>query len=189
MRGGRSSGAKVFGPLPRYGLSGLLMVAATLQPAAAVAATSASFAVVAEVISGCEINGALPDGGQPVGDLGTLAFGTYSALKQGVVSTSLAWNSNVHLRCTPGVSLTMSVDGGLHPGTTRNMQAATSSARISYQLYQDVGLTVALPADQPVAVPVEDTEGMYLPIHGAALLTGDQLPDTYSDTLTITLNW
>jgi len=187
MRGGRSSEAKVFGPLRR--LSGLWMVVAILQPAVAVAATSASFAVVAEVISGCEINGALPDGGQSVGDLGTLAFGTHSALKQGMVSTSLAWNSNVHLRCTPGVSLTMTVDGGLHPGTTRNMQAATSSARISYQLYQDVGLTVALPADQPVAVPVEDTEGMYLPIHGAALLTGDQLPDTYSDTLTITLNW
>lgn len=168
-------------------------VAATIAivalPCAAQAETSASFGVSAQVVSGCEINSVLATNGQSLGQIGTLDFGTHPALETGVVTTSLTPNAGLVLRCTPGVSLQMSSDGGTHNDGVRNLQKTGGAQKQPYRLYRDLARTQEWLAGQ--AVPVSFTAGadISLPIYAALALGGTLPPGTYTDTVVVTLNW
>lgn len=153
------------------------------------AATSTSFQASATIVSGCEINGSLPTPGQAIGQIGTLNFGVHSALDTGPVTAALAQNAGLTIACTPAVSLMMSIGGGLHSATTRNLQATGSSARLSYRLYRDPGFSQELLINQAVAVTFADPSHVALPIYGRLTLPGNAVPDTFEDTVVVTLTW
>lgn len=161
----------------------------TLVPSAAYAVTSASFQVSAIVVSGCEINGDLATGGELLGRVGTIDFGTHSALATGNITANMVQNSALTLSCTPGVALTMSLNGGLHATSSRNLQASGSAATIPYRLYRDAGLNQEFTINQAVSVTFADPQSIALPVYGQITLSGDKPPDTYSDTILLTLSW
>lgn len=70
------------------------------------AVTTQSFLVAATITPGCSVTAGTG------GVLGSLNFGTRSGVATGQVSTSFVPNGSLSIACTPGVSLSMSIDGG-----------------------------------------------------------------------------
>lgn len=137
---------------------------------------------------GCEINGSPPTAGQNIGQMGSLDFGEHSALETGAVSASLTQNAGLALRCTPSVTLTMTLGAGLHAENSRNLQAP-GGGRIAYDLYNDPGFTQQLGVDQPVPISFADPDVITLPIYGRLALAPGNPPGTYTDTVIVTLAW
>lgn len=93
------------------------------------------------------------------------------------------------LQCTPGVTLSMSVDGGMHGSTGRNLQHSSGSAQVAYQLFRDAAFSQSLGIGQNVNVAYSDANNISLPIYGRVQLPGNQPGGTYSDTLQVQLTW
>ena len=58
-----------------------------------------------------------------------------------------------------------------------------------YELYRDPGLSQEYAIDQAYPVSFSDPQAISLPIYGKVSLSGDKPPDTYSDTIDLTLSW
>lgn len=160
-------------------------------PSPALADTSASFEVAATIVSGCLVDGL--GGSGHAGTIGTLDFGSDFSFSTATHSASLGASQAIRLRCTPGVTLTMSVDGGRHAALgTRHLQLGTDSgARVAYALCRDAGCgqPIAISGSASVAVTGADSEDVRLPLHAALTLPGALPPGVYDDTLTVTLTW
>ncbi len=149
-------------------------------PLSLLAVTSQSFQVSATITPGCLVVG----GGS---NYGSLAFGTYSALA--TITASVALAGGVTLQCTPGVALSMSVDGGLHNNNGRRMQLNSGTAQVAYQLFRDAAFSQSLGISQSVSVAYSNANNISLPIYGRVQLPGNQPGGTYSDTLQVQLSW
>lgn len=150
------------------------------MPVSLLAVTSQSFQVSATITPGCLVVG----GGS---NYGNVAFGTFPALATSTVSVALS--SSVTLQCTPGVTLNMTVDGGLHNSSGRRMQLNSGSALVAYQLFRDAALSQSLGISQTVAVAYSNANNITLPIYGRVQLPGNQPGGTYNDTLQVQLSW
>ena len=146
------------------------------------AATGATFQVSASIVPGCLVVGG-------VTQYGNLNFGTYSALSTQVVKVALS--SGVTVQCTPGVALSMSVDGGLHNSGGRNVQLNGGTARVAYQLFQDAAYSQSLGIAQSVNVPYLSTNAnaITLPIYGYMQLPGNRFGGIYSDVVQVQLSF
>lgn len=81
----------------------LLFCCVTAQNAYAV--ISAQFQAQATIVAGCALLG--------TGSLfGALSFGSYSGTTSGSINGTFVQNTTLTLACTPGVTLSMKVDGG-----------------------------------------------------------------------------
>lgn len=126
-------------------------------------------------------------GEQHGGLYGTLSFGTYSALSTAPVTVALA--GGVTLQCTPGVSVSMQVNGGLNNVSGRHLKMGSGTAQIAYQLFQDAARTQSLGIAQSVNVPYTNANAISLPIYGYVVLPGNQPAGTYSDTLQVQISY
>ncbi|WP_456237475.1 Csu type fimbrial protein [Intestinirhabdus alba] len=151
----------------------------------ALAVTSQSFQLSAIVTPGCLVT--TGSGGA----LGTLNFGSFSGADSRQVSASFVPNASLSLACTPGVALSMSIDGGSYYATQRNMQRTGGSERVPYRLYSAASLAAnsEIGINQPVSVSIGDSNAIALPIFGVATLTGLSPAGNYTDRLTVTLSW
>jgi len=149
-------------------------------PLSSLAITSQSFQVSATIAAGCLVVGG-------VSNYGSLVFGSYSSLSTNTVSVALS--GGVTLQCTPGVTLNMSVDGGLHNSSGRHMQLNSGSAQVAYQLFRDAALSQSLGISQSVSVAYSNANNITLPIYGQVQLPGNQPGGTYSDVLQVQLSW
>ncbi|MCP2052330.1 UNVERIFIED_ORG: spore coat protein U-like protein [Pseudomonas fluorescens] len=164
----------------RSGWAALAVCIGWGMPLSLLAVTSQSFQVSATITPGCLVVG----GGS---NYGSLAFGTYSALATSTASVALA--GGVTLQCTPGVALSMSVDGGLHNNSGRRMQLNSGNAQVAYQLFRDAAFSQSLGISQSVSVAYSNANNITLPIYGRVQLPGNQPGGTYSDTLQVQLSW
>ncbi|WP_232494685.1 spore coat U domain-containing protein [Novosphingobium kaempferiae] len=155
------------------------------------AETTAQFDVTATVTAGCLVDGL--GGSGNAGRVGVLDFGTDSTFSTATRTATTTTGQAIRLRCTPGVSLTMSIDGGAHfANARRNLQrGTTTTARIGYTLCRDAACNqqIAVGTAVPVTVTGTNSEDVRLPIYGSLTLPGTLPPGTYTDTLTITLTW
>ncbi|MCD9005492.1 spore coat U domain-containing protein [Luteimonas sp. XNQY3] len=154
------------------------------------AETQASFAVAAVVTPGCTVDGLGSDGA--AGRLAALDFGIDSALSTAVRTADAAAGQAITLRCTPGVTLLMRIDGGAHAvGGVRHLQHDPSQQRLAYRLYRDAGFADEIGIDQThaIAIPGTGADGVVLPVHGRLALPGSLPPGTYDDTVVVTLDW
>ncbi len=158
-------------------------------PAAATAQTTASFQVSAAIVPGCEVNGATPAAGASVGQIGTLDFGTHSALATGQVTATMVRSAGFTLACTPSVALAMTLDGGLHAAGGRNLQAQGGPERIAYRLYSDAAFSQELLTGQAVPLAFSTPSSVALPVYARLTLPGNARPAVYSDTVVVTLAW
>ncbi|MCI4590291.1 spore coat U domain-containing protein [Sphingobium sp. BYY-5] len=154
------------------------------------AETSKSFGVSATIQAGCAIDGLGMSGN--AGSMGTLTFAPQPSVATTTVHASLTGSQAVTLRCSPGVQLSMTINGGLHQASSnRNLQLASTTERLVYSLCADAGCTQAIGINQGVAIGVTtaNMNDVHLPIFSSLTLPGDTPPGTYTDTLTITLSW
>ncbi len=150
------------------------------MPVSLLAVTSQSFQVSATITPGCLVASSGTN-------YGSLAFGSYSALATSTASVALT--SSVVLQCTPGVALSMTVNGGLYNSGGRRMQLNSGTAKVAYQLFSDAALSQSIVAGQSVSVAYSNANNITLPIYGRVQLPGNTPGGTYSDTLQVQLTW
>lgn len=166
----------------QWGVIGL----AAILCGGAQAVTTQSFQVSATVAAGCSVTTGTG------GVMGTLNFGTRSGVESTRVSTSFVPSSSLLLACTPGVALSMSIDGGQNYGSSvRNMVRGGGTERVPYRLYTSSSLNAAseIGVNQAVSITYSNSNNISLPLFGAAQLTGFSPAGSYTDTLTVTLSW
>jgi len=151
----------------------------------AIAITTQSFTVGATITPGCQVTSGSG------GILGSLDFGSTSGVQSGQLTTSFVPNAALSLGCTPGVALSMSINGGQNYSSVRNMQRSGGTERVPYRLYSSSSLAAnsEIGVNQAVSITWTDSNNIALPIFGAAQLTGMSPAGTYTDQLTVTLSW
>lgn len=159
---------------------GFWLLMAAGAPLTGAAATSQNVQVSATIAPGCLVVG----GGS---NYGNLTYGSFSALA--ISTPSVALSASVTLQCTPGVALTMSVDGGQHNSSGRHLQLNSGSAQLAYQLFRDAALSQSLGINQSVTLSYSNANNITLPIYGQVHLPGTQPAGTYSDVLQVQLSW
>lgn len=173
----------------RARLAGLCAAAAA--PHAAWAQTTASFQVSATIEAGCSVDG-IGTGGD-AGTMGVLDFGRDSSFSTATHTASLSGSQTFTLRCTPGVDLSMTIDGGENAaGGVRNLQLGSDTAsRLQYRLYSDAGFgdEIGINASTGIAVTTANMNDVRLPVHARLTLPGGRPAGTYADTLLVVLEW
>ncbi|MFP2429810.1 spore coat U domain-containing protein [Enterobacter ludwigii] len=161
-----------------------LIVCLMLVPAAG-AVTSQSFKVSASIVPGCAVS--MGSGGL----FGTLDFGTHNGVESAPVSTSFVPNGALSIACTPGVALSMSINGGQNYSSVRRMKRSGGTEVVGYRLYSSSSLAAnsEIGVNQAIPVTYTNSNNIALPLFGVALLTGFSPAGTYSDQLTVTLSW
>ncbi|OLO04933.1 Csu type fimbrial protein [Salinicola socius] len=174
----------------RTALIGAVSVWLSLGTAMAQSLPQSSFQVSATITEGCLVNGTGQSVGN-VGELGQLDFGTASALSEAVQVATFVQTGGVVLDCTPGIALTLRVDGGLHAsGGTRQLARTGGGASLTYTLFADAGLQQPIGIDEPVSFDLaEGATTVALPIYGRLALPGNAAAGSYTDRLTVTLEW
>lgn len=169
----------------RHGLPSLLLATGLWGLPDAGAVTSQNFKVSATIVPGCSVSTGTG------GIFGVLSFGSHSGVESTPVSTSFVADGALSIACTPGVALSMSIDGGQHYASERQMQRAGGSEVVGYRLYSSSSLAAnsEIGVNQAVAVTYTNSNDIALPLFGVALLTGFSPAGTYSDQLTVTLSW
>lgn len=155
------------------------------------AATTDDFEVSATIAAGCAVDGVGTSG--QAGTMGELDFGTDTTLSTATHTADLTASQTIVLRCTPGVALRMELGGGQHAAAgVRNMQFGPSTTnRLQYRLYSDVGMTSEIGVDQQrsIVVTTSNMNSVKLPVFGRLTLPGGRQAGTYTDTLLVTLTW
>ncbi|MEM6161519.1 spore coat U domain-containing protein [Erwinia sp. P6884] len=143
------------------------------------------FQVTASIVNGCVISGT------NTSVFGALDFGSYPGVGDRSVTAGFVQNATLNLACTPGTTLSMSIDGGSNYTTTRNLRVANNSNLVGYTLYSSAtySATSAIPVNQNVALSYSNANNITLPLYGLLQLSGVNRAGTYSDTLRVTLSW
>ncbi|CAM3690287.1 Spore coat protein [Pseudomonas reidholzensis] len=146
------------------------------------AATTSTFQVSAQIVAGCLVVGG-------VSNYGTLNFGTQSALATATLSAAVG-GTTVTFQCTPGVALSMALDGGQNSASgTRNLKRTGGTQLLAYQLYRDAAYSQSLAIGQSVAVSYSDPTAIKLPVYGRTQLSGVLPAGTYTDSVQVTVTW
>ncbi|WP_312758564.1 spore coat U domain-containing protein [Pantoea brenneri] len=144
---------------------------------------TSTFQVTASIVAGCVISGT------NTGVFGTLNFGSQSGVATSVVSASYVQSTTLNLACTPGTTLSMSINQGNNYTTTRNLKLPNFSNTVPYTLYSNASRTTVIPVNQAVPLSYSNANNITLPIYGQLQLPGNARAGVYSDTLTVTLSW
>ncbi|HGU9821527.1 TPA: spore coat U domain-containing protein [Enterobacter cancerogenus] len=161
-----------------------LLVGVLAVPSAG-AVTSQSFRVSATIVPGCSVTTGTG------GVLGRLDFGTHTGVERAPVNTSFVPNGALSIACTPGVVLSMSINGGQNYASVRRMTRSGGTDVVAYRLYSSSSLAAnsEIGVNQAIPVTYTNSNNIALPLFGVALLTGFSPAGTYSDQLTVTLSW
>lgn len=148
-----------------------------------------SFQVSATVTEGCLVDG--NQSGTHAGELGQLDFGTASTLSDAVQMAAIIQTGSMRLDCTPGTTLKMRIDGGLHAaGGLRQLEHDNGDAALAYRLFADAGLQQAIGINEVISFTVDESSTtVALPVYGRLALPGNVPAGDYTDRLTVTLEW
>lgn len=116
----------------------------------------------------------------------TLAFGDYNPFNTTAVEASV----DFLVRCTRHATADPSVQlgGGLNYSSGRRM-AGGGSEYLAYSLYSDAGRTSTWDTTNAVIIPSPTLEGTTLTVYGRIPAGQDAAADTYSDSVTIIVNF
>lgn len=142
-----------------------------------------TFQVTASIVAGCVISGT------NTGVFGTLDFGTQSGVATSTVNASFVQSTSINLACTPGTTLSMSINQGSNFTTTRNLKLPNFTNTVPYTLFSNASRTTVIPVNQAVSLSYSNANIITLPIYGQLQLPGTARAGVYTDTLTVTLSW
>jgi len=144
---------------------------------------TSTFQVTASIVAGCVISGT------STGVFGTLDFGTQSGVATSTVNASFVQSTSINLACTPGTTLSMSINQGSNFTTTRNLKLPNFTNTVPYTLFSNASRTTVIPVNQAVSLSYSNANNITLPIYGQLQLPGTARAGVYTDTLTVTLSW
>jgi len=144
---------------------------------------TSTFQVTASIVAGCVISGT------NTGVFGTLDFGTQSGVATSTVNASFVQSTSINLACTPGTTLSMSINQGSNFTTTRNLKLPNFTNTVPYTLFSNASRTTIIPVNQAVSLSYSNANNITLPIYGQLQLPGTARAGVYTDTLTVTLSW
>lgn len=156
-------------------------------------AQSADIPVSATIAPGCAVDGLGTTGN--AGIVGRLEFGSASAQFSGSRTADITATQSIVLRCSTGVALQMSLDGGQHAGGgERHLRRTNGTEQIAYQVYRDSGYAqpIGIGQTQAITVTSMSSNNVRLPVYARVVLSGPdaRLPaGSYADTLLVTLSW
>jgi spore coat protein U-like protein len=140
------------------------------------------------ISAACEVNAG---GASMPSNLGQLDFGTQGPTWTRSLSAELSSGGGaLQVTCNSSVSgFTVTIDGGTHgDGTTRRLSNGRQT--IPYQLTVDAAGTDSYSVGQQRNFAVSNGAQRPIPVYGAVVANTSALPaGTYSDTLTVTLDW
>lgn len=142
-----------------------------------------TFQVTASIVAGCVISGT------NTGVFGTLDFGTQSGVATSTVNASFVQSTSINLACTPGTTLSMSINQGSNFTTSRNLKLPNFTNTVPYTLFSNASRTTVIPVNQAVSLSYSNANNITLPIYGQLQLPGTARAGVYTDTLTVTLSW
>ncbi|TKI07303.1 Csu type fimbrial protein [Martelella alba] len=142
-----------------------------------------TFQVAATIVAGCQVLGS--------GIMGTLDFGSLASVGGSTADGTFRQNGALTIACTPGTTLSMSIDGGSHYANSRYLLRAGGTDTVAYRLFTHSvsGSASEIPVNQNIAISYADANQITLPIYATAYLNGGQPAGTYTDTLAVTLSW
>lgn len=179
---------RLWGSVPVWlGVWGLCSSTVPALHAATPIPTTASFTVNATVSSGCWVVGNTT---QTSGiGFGLLDFGSHPAIQAGNYDATIGMaGSPAQVQCTPGATVTLTVDGGQN-ALAGQRRMRFGSHYLPYNLSTLPGGGTAI---QPgVAFSVDASAGpTLLPVYGRAIAPGAGLPaGAYTDTLQVVFSW
>jgi spore coat protein U-like protein len=189
-----------------FNIAVVLAAVAALLPPQLKAAGTISGEVKAQITlqAGCIITGA-PGGPLTGANFGTLDFGIQPAAFTGVLTATpsggAGGSGQTQIQCSPDVAaITIGVNGGSYASEgsgigvgARAMKLDTSTSYLPYEVYSDVGMTTAYPANGAAVGYTLPASGQAatLPIYGRVNKTSTlALPaGAYTDTLMVTITW
>ncbi|KFD20268.1 MULTISPECIES: Csu type fimbrial protein [Tatumella] len=152
--------------------------------------TTSSFTVSSVITSGCALGTSSSDS---VTDFGTLNFGSMSSIADNVDVASTPGAGSIVVTCTPGTSISIALDYGLHGGSAseRYMKNSDSTATLGYQLYQDAAHSTVWGSGSLAysVASFPDTTQTYTLYGRLFPVTGLPTAGTYTDTITVTLTY
>lgn len=146
--------------------------------------TSCMIEVSATIVKGCVITQSSQDI-----DFGTLDFGLYHQSDSGMKAANLVQDTIVEMRCTPGVALEMSIDGGKHYQETHRLKHSGADEYIRYQLYRDSARQQSISINTPMRIQLGSDGRLTLPLFGTADLTSGMRAGVYQDTITVVITY
>ncbi|WP_192182928.1 Csu type fimbrial protein [Mesorhizobium amorphae] len=163
----------------KYCLIAAASAAASMSTGAFAATATTTFGVSATVAAECVINSA-----------SALAFGTIGALAANVDQTSA-----INVKCTNTTPFNIGLNAGTATGatvTTRAMTGAGASpATLSYSLYSDSGRTTnwgnTVGTDTVASTGTGSSQSFT--VYGRIPAQTAPKPDTYNDTITVTVTY
>jgi len=157
-------------------LLAVVVAAPCLVPAVAGASTATgNLAVSLTIASTCTVTG------------GAIAFGS-----TGLLTSALSGTGSFGVTCTNTTPYTVGLNQGANGGsvTTRQMKGATSAALVNYALYSNSSNTTNWGNTTGAWVSGVGTGAVQtLSVYGVVAVQTTPAPDTYSDTVTITVTY
>lgn len=154
------------------------------------ATTTKLFTVTATLTNGCAFGSSLSS---PTINLGNINFGSMSTITHNIDTVSATGSGSVVVTCTPGTTVTIAMDYGMHGGnvTRRFMQNTINTDTLGYQLFQDSnrskvwgnGAEVMSIASFPSTT---QTYPVYARLYAVTILPS---AGTYTDMVTVTLTY
>lgn len=165
--------------LVRTGLAFAVMLVPTFlgAPSAMAATATGTMGVSATVQTACSLSTI------------DLAFGNYDPTS----ATATDASSTINVTCTSGTSFTVGVNAGTTSGTTVSTRKLANGAnRLAYGLYQDAARTTnwgnTPGLDTPAAI-VASSSASSLTVYGRLSASQNVPAGTYTDTVTVTVNY
>lgn len=148
-----------------------------------------SFDVTANVVNGCSLGGS----GSGGANFGTINFGTMPTVLSNIDVASSSGAGSIIVTCTPGASIMLALDYGLHNGNNNFRYLSNGTTSLAYQLYRDssysqVWGTMADSLAYTISSFPETTQTYTV---YARLFSTPTMPavGTYTDTITVTLTY
>jgi len=174
--------------------AGTVLGLACLLVNTAQAAVSGQIQAQLVISAGCQVTSGSSGAGVAGNNPGLLDFGSQGPTWTAPLNAQLR-SSNGNLAVTCGASssgptrFTVSIDGGAHgDGTARYL--SNGSRSVPYRLTVDAAGTDNYRIGQQRTFAAGSGTPIAIPVYGAVLANKGALPaGTYSDTLTVTLDW
>ena len=147
--------------------------------------TRCTIQVSARVEQGCLMNDVIVRSAEDIGQLGTLNFGMYHTSDSGIKEAVFSQTANFNLKCTPGTTVSMSIDGGQNE--SRRMKHRDQF--ISYRLFKDANRLQEIGINQNITLPFDSQDNVMISFYGEAELDANMSAGVYQDTLIVTFSY
>lgn len=168
----------------------LILMPVIMCSSARGATATATFTVTASLTNGCVFGSSLSS---PTTNLGTINFGSFPSVPTNVDVVSTSGAGSVVVTCTPGTTVAIGMDYGIHGGsaTQRYMANSGATATLGYQLYQNAARTVVWGTGaQAMTISSFPSTTQTYPVYGRLFsFTTSPTAGTYTDTVTVTLTY